>query len=232
MEQSQTIALEETKVTPLTVLLIDLDNCPNTLYELPDRLDEFARIIACHGLQEPKIPLSLVSLIAGAIADGRLEIYGSKRGGKNAADFAMTFFAGRLLAEMPDNTTFEIWSSDKDLDHAVDLLSAGQRRAVRIDQNTKNLQQKQREFEAGVACRYHDWVMLQPNPPARSKTLKTSIKKYLDKEKIEGVSAETIYQTMFTRELFSQAGSGKLTFLPLRYDGYGEPVDLCEDIPF
>jgi hypothetical protein len=114
------------------VLLMDLDNCPQHLARLPVELDRFSRIIACYGAVEPRLGLSLVRLLAPAIYEGRLEFVGMRIKGKNAADFGLAFWAGRLLTEMPPDTEFVILSGDQDLDHVVDMLHRENRRAHRI----------------------------------------------------------------------------------------------------
>ena len=111
-------------------LLIDLDNCPRQLDDLPQTLAGYTRIIACYGGIEPKVALGLVPLLAAAIQAKKLEIVGMKRGGKNAADFGLAFWAGRLVAEMPPQTTFEILSQDSDLDHVVYPLAAARSRSI------------------------------------------------------------------------------------------------------
>lgn len=119
-------------------LLIDVDNCPNQIEELPRTISEFSRIIACYGTNEPKVHLSLVPILAEAINKGILEIFGMEKKGKNAADFGLAFWAGRLLAEMPDNTEFLILSQDTDLDHVVNMLQTSGRKVTRVDGKAPN----------------------------------------------------------------------------------------------
>ncbi len=121
---------------PPRVLLIDLDNCPQQLAQLPENLAGFDRIVVCYGSQEPKLPLSLVTALAEPIMGGRLEIVGMEQSGKNAADFGLCFHAGKLMAEMPPETEFILLSEDGDLDHTVNLLRAHQRSARRMNGRT------------------------------------------------------------------------------------------------
>ena len=126
------------------VLLIDLDNCPQHLARLPVELDRFSRIIACYGAVEPRLGLSLVRSLAPAIHEGRLEFVGMRIKGKNAADFGLAFWAGRLLTETPPDTEFVILSGDQDLDHVVDLLHRENRRAQRVGKAGKPAEANQR----------------------------------------------------------------------------------------
>ncbi len=127
-EQTPTLPIE-----PPRVLLIDLDNCPQQLNELPANLAGFSRIVVCYGSQEPKLPLGLVTALAEPILKGHLEIVGMEKNGRNAADFGLCFYAGKLMAEMPPETEFTLLSEDSDLDHAVNLLRASQRTARRMN---------------------------------------------------------------------------------------------------
>jgi hypothetical protein len=86
------------------VLLIDLDNVPNELSWLAREISKFHKVIACHGVREPKIPLKVTEQLAPAIHDGRLQFVGMARGGKNAADFGIAFLAGKLMTELPPET--------------------------------------------------------------------------------------------------------------------------------
>lgn len=115
------------------VLLIDLDNCPSQIDSLLQATEHFSRIIVCHGSVEPRVPLGLMMQLAPAVCAGRLEVVGMKMPGKNAADFGLAFYAGRLLSEMPEETEFIILSEDGDLDHVVNLLRGLQRKVERIN---------------------------------------------------------------------------------------------------
>ncbi len=113
------------------VLLIDLDNCPKELAELPNELANFTRIVACYGVNEPRLSVSLVRALAPAIHEGRLEFVGMELRGKNAADFGLAFWAGRLLERLPAETEFVILSRDNGLEHVVNLLRREHRAARR-----------------------------------------------------------------------------------------------------
>ena len=116
-----------------SVLLIDLDNCPNQIEQLAQNLEKYARIIVCYGSQPPKISLNLALLLANPIYHKRLEFIGMQKNGKNAADFGLCFYAGRLSAQMSvEQTEYLIVSNDTDLDHAVNLLIQQGCKAQRI----------------------------------------------------------------------------------------------------
>jgi len=75
------------QTTVVRALLIDLDNCPRQIERLPETLTEYARVIACYGGTEPKVPLGMVPLLATAIHEGRLAIIGMQKKGKKCGRF-------------------------------------------------------------------------------------------------------------------------------------------------
>ena len=99
-------------------LLIDLDNCPKQIELIHEALAGITRAVACYGSVEPKVQVGLVPLLAAAINAGKLEIIGMEKSGKNAADFGLAFWAGKLTAE----TEFIILLQDPDWDHVMNLL--------------------------------------------------------------------------------------------------------------
>ncbi|EMI53631.1 PIN domain-containing protein [Rhodopirellula sallentina] len=118
------------------VLLIDLDNCPHEVLNLTTTAERYDLIIASHGRQEPRVPLGMASVLGLLIAEGKIEIW-AMPAGKNSADFGLTFIAGRLSAELPKDAIFEVASKDKDLEHAVDLLTRTGFEATRIDSSAQ-----------------------------------------------------------------------------------------------
>ncbi|MDZ7379990.1 MAG: hypothetical protein ONB06_11680, partial [candidate division KSB1 bacterium] len=61
---------------PQRAVLIDLDNCPRQIDRLPELVATCARVVACYGGTEPKVPFGMVPLLATAIHEGRLAIIG------------------------------------------------------------------------------------------------------------------------------------------------------------
>lgn len=137
-----------------SVLLIDLDNCPHEVLELDRTAASYDLIVASHGHHEPRVPLGMASVLGQLIAQGRIEIW-AMPAGKNSADFGLTFLAGRLSAEQPSGTDFQIASKDKDLDHAVSLLRRSGFSARRIDSSrviAANLSTESEEVSATAAA--------------------------------------------------------------------------------
>ena len=101
------------KTYPITnsgsrALLIDLDNCPKQIDLLHQALAGITRAVACYGSVDPKVQVGLVPLLTAAINEGKLEIIKMEKRGRNAADFDLAFWAGRLAAELPPETEFII----------------------------------------------------------------------------------------------------------------------------
>ena len=114
------------------VMLLDLENVPNELSRLAGEISKFHKVIACHGVAQPKLSLDVAKQLAPVIHDGRLEFVGMVRGGKNAADFGIAFLAGKLMIELPPETEFVILSKDTGLDHVADMLRRFGRKAKRV----------------------------------------------------------------------------------------------------
>jgi hypothetical protein len=206
-------------------LLIDLDNCPKQIDHLPQTLAGFTRVIACYGGNEPKVHLSLVPFLAAAIHEGKLEIVGMKKKGKNAADFGLAFWAGRLLADMPPDTTFLILSQDTDLDHVVHLLHSAERQAERLDGKVYRPAALATSAEEAPhdspmtaptdedAIREYAMLYLQPgrSRPAKKTTLANSIKSFFKNRK-KSVRADDILQGLTSRGLVRIDAQGRVTY--------------------
>lgn len=170
----------ETATSP-HVLLVDVDNCPNEVGNLHELVDRFDRVIAAYAGASPKVPLSLVSLLAEALAGGSLELIGIDRKRKNAADFALAFQAGRLSLEMPPDTEFVVLSDDSDLDNVVDLLrkhgfSVCRSRSAKWDGAV------QVDYVMATRQYYEGRLVKGLTQPKRRATLRKSIRSFFKKQ--------------------------------------------------
>jgi hypothetical protein len=228
------MTLQEQGKTKSKALLIDLDNCPKQIEKIQQNSEEYSQIIVCYGGSDPKVHISLVPFLASAINDGRLELIGMEKKGKNAADFGLAFYAGKLMAQMPVDTDFLILSEDTDLDHVVNLLKSSGREAKRVDgkikksdseknkinqllsagQNTSFAQEKAKRY-----CNHH--LNTCKNRPAKIKTLFNSIKSFFKTEK--NIIIEDIIRAMIENETVNINLKGQVTypvsdFLTTEYD--------------
>jgi len=121
------------------VILIDLDNCPGELLRIVSEADESVRVIGCHGPKEPHVGVGLVPRLARLLSEQRLRIQSMAQGGKNAADFGLTFWGGWLAGQLPPETEFVVVSNDTDLDHLVSLLVNSGRSARRVTAATQRV---------------------------------------------------------------------------------------------
>ncbi len=199
---------------PTRVLLLDLDNCPNQIQQLPETLATFTRAIACYGGAEPKVPIHLVQLLGKAISEGKLEIIGMEKRGKNAADFGLTFWAGKLATELPPGSEFLILSQDTDLDHVVNLLRREGRKAARLDGKTAQANAAAVNKELGVEELievYFNKVLQNGNArPGKKVSLLKSIKSHLKKYK--GFNSEEILRGLERRGLLRIDGEGRVIY--------------------
>jgi len=221
MDQSQESELALHQATAVRALLIDLDNCPRQIERLPETLTEYARVIACYGGTEPKVPLGMVPLLATAIHEGRLAIIGMQKKGKNAADFGLAFWAGHLAAEMPPDTEFLILSQDTDLDHVVHMLQGAKRRVERHDGKvhrttkrvvTDSAEPQQVETDGDVVTEYCT-VYLQParSRPVRKVTLSNSIRAFCKNHK-KNIKPEEILRGLVARGVVVIDENSRVTY--------------------
>ncbi len=178
------------------VLLIDLDNCPKELAELPNELANFTRIVACYGVNEPRLSISLVRALAPAIHEGRLEFVGMDLRGKNAADFGLAFWAGRLLERLPAETEFVILSRDNGLEHVVNLLRREHRTARRAGSAVEATTGVDPD-DASAEEFYTERLRAQLHRPKRRRTLLKGIRSYLQNR--EGLDAERVLAALIRR---------------------------------
>ena len=221
MDQHHDSEISPHQPTPVRALLIDLDNCPRQLEQLPETLATFARVIACYGGTEPKVPFGMVPLLSTAIHEGRLAIIGMQKKGKNAADFGLAFWAGHLAAEMPPDTEFLILSQDTDLDHVVHMLQGARRRVERHDGKvhrttkrvvTDSVEPQQVETDGDVVTEYCT-VYLQParSRPVRKVTLSNSIRAFCKNHK-KNIKPEEILRGLVARGVVVIDENSRVTY--------------------
>src|SRR3989449_11440377 len=219
MNQHQESNISPQQPTTVRALLIDLDNCPRQIEQLPETLATFARVIACYGGTEPKVPFGMVPLLSTAIHEGRLAIIGMQKKGKNAADFGLAFWAGRLVAEMPPDTEFLILSQDTDLDHVVHMLQSANRHVERLDgkvHRPKRLStgppKPQVEIDGDAVTEYCT-VYLQParSRPVRKVTLSNSIRAFCKNHK-KNIKPEEILRGLVARGVVVIDDNGRVTY--------------------
>ncbi len=206
-------------------LLIDLDNCPKQIELIHEALAGITRAVACYGSVEPKVQVGLVPLLAAAINAGKLEIIGMEKSGKNAADFGLAFWAGKLTAELPPETEFLILSQDGDLDHVVNLLRSLGRKVERIDGKSSKLELADRKPVArhpvlstaekrssGEFAEDYYRQQLQtgkPRPTKKTKLL-NSIKTKFKKRK--EIKPEEVVQALLDRGIIAIDEKGRVTY--------------------
>ncbi len=178
------------------VLLIDLENCPNQLHNLPSDLANYAQVVICYAQSASKIPLNWLNPLSTAISAGRLKIQKMERVGKNSADFGICFLAGALMQQLSKETHFVIVSNDTDLDHVVHLLKTHGRSSERIgtSQKEKEPADPAPSSQASAFALYcAHLISHSKNRPAKTSTLLNSIKnKYPS-------SADLIYQDLIAK---------------------------------
>jgi hypothetical protein len=160
------------------VLMIDLENCPNQIHKLMNNLEQYSQIVVCYAQSGSKVPLDWIIPLTSVVNGNRLKIVKMPNGGKNAADFGITFWAGMLMAQSSSDTHFDIVSNDADLDHCVSLLESQDRSAKRIGTIKENIQElaaeKNSVTSAHLYCQH--LATYHKNRPVKKETLLNSIK--------------------------------------------------------
>ena len=170
------------------VLLIDLENCPDQIYQLQKNLEQFSQVVICYAQTGAKIPLDWLIPLSATVSSNKLRIFKMTNGGKNAADFGICFFAGVLMQQLHKETHFVIISNDTDLDHVVSLLKSQGRSAERIGTKKEEKKISTTAIETTVEattlvspvkiyCMH--LVTYSKNRPAKKDTLLNSIKNKL-----------------------------------------------------
>ena len=202
------------------VLLIDLDNCPKELAELPNELANFTRIVACYGINEPRLSISLVRALAPAIHEGRLEFVGMELRGKNAADFGLAFWAGRLLERLPAETEFVILSRDNGLEHVVNLLRREHRSARRAGSAIEAKTGVDPDDGAAEEF-YTERLRTQLHRPKRRKTLLKGIRTFFQNR--EGLDADRVLAALMRRGWVTCDGEGIISYPEIAQWTQAEP---------
>lgn len=166
------------------VLLIDLENCPDQIHQLQEKLEQFSQVVICYAQTGAKIPLDWLIPLSNTVISNKLKIFKMTNGGKNAADFGICFFAGVLMQQLPTKTHFVIISNDTDLDHVVNLLKSQGRAAERIsnkkEENKTNTNDKNIVASNSLASAVKTYciqlVTYSQNRPSSKETLLNSIR--------------------------------------------------------
>jgi len=187
------------------VLLIDLENYPKQINELPNILNEYHQVVICYAQSNARIPIDWLMPLNDTINKAQLKIFRMTSNGKNAADFGISFYAGMLMSQLPPHAHFVIMSDDQDLDHVVNLLKTQQRSAERLgmrsEQKPVSLQSSEIIAPSQVKDAIAPLVKLycshlityKNNRPTKQTTLINSIKSKLGEHKNQ---AEAVFQAL------------------------------------
>ena len=194
------------------VLLIDLENCPDQISQLQEKLEQFSQVVICYAQSGAKIPLDWLIPLSGTVSSNKLKIFKMTNGGKNAADFGICFFAGVLMQQLHKQTHFVIISNDTDLDHVVNLLKSQGRSAERIsgkkEENKANTSTKTtvetKDLIPAIKLYCTQLVTYSQNRPASIDTLMNNIR---TKFKESPQSAADIFHLLTTHGAIAILGN-------------------------
>jgi hypothetical protein len=200
------------------ILLIDLENCPSQINDLMGHLEQYSQIIVCYAQCSAKIPIDWIVPLTAVINEDRLKLIKTPTVGKNAADFGITFWAGILMAQLPEQTHFDIISNDTDLDYVVGLLIDQKRSAERI--GIKKLESKKEStiIATEIKATYSEPINYlreyclhlhnYSNKPAKKETLLNSIRA---KFKANNIDANQLLENLVKRGVIT-INESKITY--------------------
>ncbi len=187
------------------VLLIDLENYPKQINELPNILNEYHQVVICYAQSNARIPIDWLMPLNDTINKAQLKVFRMTNTGKNAADFGISFYAGMLMSQLPPHAHFVIMSDDQDLDHVVNLLKSQQRSAERLGMRCEQKPLSLQSTESCAPSQVKDMVSplvklycahlvtYKNNRPSKQTTLINSIKSKLGEQKGH---AEAVLQSL------------------------------------
>ncbi|NOU21006.1 MAG: NYN domain-containing protein [Methyloglobulus sp.] len=198
------------------VLLIDLENCPNQVQQLMKNLEQYSHVVVCYAQSGAKIPLDWIVPLTATVNDNRLKVVKMPNGGKNAADFGITFWAGVLMSQLPLQAHFTIVSNDADLDHVVSLLISQQRSAERIGSKKETILLSPEINEPAITVQNRQiqeyclhLVNHNKNRPAKKETLINNIK---SKFKDDGIVPEELFNQLIKECAITLKEVNKITY--------------------
>lgn len=194
----QVAAAAEEQAKP-TILLIDLENCPSQLNELPQSLQRYSKVVICYASTGARIPLDWLLPLNNTINNDQLLIHKMDVVGKNAADFGICFFAGMLAQQQAVPTHFIIVSDDNDLEHVVSLLNAQAHTAERIGKQPAVVEPVvDTQTAVGRVCAR--LIKMNGARPVQPEALKNTIRSHM-KQDLQ--LTERVYQQMLTKQIVS-----------------------------
>jgi hypothetical protein len=195
------------------VLLIDLENCPCQINALMTHLENYSYVVVCYAKTGTKVPIDWIIPLTSTVNDSRLKIIKMPVTGKNAADFGITFWAGMLMAKLPQKTHFDIFSNDTDLDYLVGLLKSQQRTAERIGTKkeippilAKIANQVIKDDYLQESCLYLSSMI--NNKPTKKESLLNSIK---SKFKSDNVDENILFDSLVKHSVIT-VNANKITY--------------------
>lgn len=205
------------------VLLIDLENCPKQVHQLMENLASYSHVVICYAQCGARVPLDWIVPLTTTVNQNRLKIIKMPNGGKNSADFGITFWAGVMMAQLPENTHFDVVSDDSDLDHAVSLLVSQQRSAQRIGVKLENLPGfSPKTIDVAVREFCAHLIKHSRSRPVKKETLLNSIR---SKFKNNVVDAEEMFDELIARGVIV-IKDNKVTYEQQKIEALAELVDI------
>jgi nitrogen regulatory protein PII len=197
------------------VLLIDLENCPSQIQQLMRNLEHYSQVVICYAQSGAKIPIDWLVPLSSIVNDNRLLVKKMTNGGKNAADFGITFWAGVIMSQLPIHAHFTIVSNDSDLDHVVSLIKSQQRTAERIGTKISVLPisgMGEPAIKAKIGQLEEYCLQLAKHNKSRPAKKETLINNIKSKFKDNGVLPEELFNQLLKEGAIALKEANKITY--------------------
>ncbi len=192
----------------MRIILLDVENLGMAPDILQQADSEDALVVVCYTTKAPKVPLPMVPMIAEAMQTNRFHFHEIAPGG-NAADFGLTYHAGKLVAAFEKPLEMIVCSNDKHLDTLVHCLRQDGIDARRCS-DTDFLDDGE-DCEA-LAFDYATKLSSQSSRPRTRKTLRKAASTFMKQQNRNGVTPVAIIRQLERLDLIAIADSGTITY--------------------
>ncbi|SDB98371.1 PIN domain-containing protein [Acinetobacter boissieri] len=178
------------------ILLIDIENCGRALHQLQHQLNDYAQVYVVYATSNVNFSLDELHDFLPFIQAGRFHLLKMSKAGKDAADFGLAFWAGKLSQQYhAQDVVFDIVSHDHAMCYVSELL---QRQG--FDVNIKHQLVEHVEDVLWVKL-LHTWSKVQ-NKPTTSEACINAICSWL---KVDRLQAAQLLKRLVTEKYFVQS---------------------------
>ncbi|MBF7683734.1 hypothetical protein I2F27_10445 [Acinetobacter sp. B5B] len=175
------------------ILLIDIENCGRALHQLQSSLNDYAQVYVVYATSNVNFSLDELHEFLPFIQAGRFHVLKMSKVGKDAADFGLAFWAGKLSQQYhAQEVVFEIVSHDHAMQYVSELL---QQQGFHVDVKQQLVENLEDVLWVKLL---HTWSKVQ-NKPTTSEACVNAICSWV---KVDRVQAERLLQRLIAQKHF------------------------------